>query len=677
MLIKEIHIRNYRLLKDVKLSLNDRTTLIVGRNNSGKTSLTEIFRSFLSGTNPKVKFEDFNLSSLNNFRKAFAALTDGKPDEDIRNLLPKIELELLVDYKADVDGYGLLGDFILDLDEDIYKTRIIASFRLGDGKIKSFFEGLDGSSDVSFFKDLKGRIISYYEACVFAIDPTDETNKTRLDFVKFKRLLLTSFINAQRGLDDETHNEKDVLGKTLGNIFKSSSLANAPAEFKTKSDEINSVVEELQKKVDSDFQTKVGELLPTLTIFGYPGLQDPNLSATTELNVKSLLESNTRVHYKKGEYFSLPETYNGLGARNLIYILFQIYEFFRNYQSVEQEAKGHLIFIEEPEAHLHPQMQEVFIKQLNHIVTEFEKLFNSGTKWPVQFVVSTHSTHIANEADFDTIRYFMSKMENETTVKDLGKTFEPEEHKKDKEFIHKYLTLTKSDLYFADKAIMVEGTTERILLPEIIRKVDGSKSTELRRSYLSVVEIGGAYAHHFYKFLDFLELKTLVVTDLDCVKKEISAKSGKIVYSSCPFSEGTHSSNGGLSEWFDETGYSSLANLTVKTDTDKVKGFRRLTFEIPEEGLTACGRSFEDAFILANRELFGLENETDEKQAEKDAFEKAEKIGEKSKANFAIEYAIEKTNWKVPKYIEDGLLWLAANDIKKEASQKEISSDLS
>ena len=85
-----------------------------------------------------------------------------------------------------------------------------------------------------------------------------------------------------------------------------------PEAFRALSGEINEVVEELQTRVDTDFQEKVEQLLPTLTIFGYPGLQDPNLSASTELNVKSLLESNTKVYYQKDDHFTLPETYNGL-----------------------------------------------------------------------------------------------------------------------------------------------------------------------------------------------------------------------------------------------------------------------------------------------------------------------------------------------------------------------------
>ncbi|WP_244370066.1 ATP-dependent nuclease [Pseudoalteromonas xiamenensis] len=512
----------------------------------------------------------------------------------------------------------------------------------------TFLVELDSVNRKQYFSDLRDRIEHYYEATVYAVEPTNHSNKARLEFASFKKLLLSGLINAQRGLDDETHNERDVLGKSLGNIFKSASSVGAPEAFKAQSAEINTVVEELQEIVDTDFQQRVKALLPTLNIFGYPGLHDPNLSAATELNVKSLLESHTRVYYQRD--FTLPETYNGLGMRNLIFILFRIYEYFREFQSHQTPPKGHVIFIEDPEAHLHPQMQEVFIRQLEQIVEQFQRELNDQQLWPVQFIVSTHSSHIANEADFSKVRYFLSKNGNETKVKDLGVAFQSDEAAEDREFLHKYLTLTKCDLYFADRAILVEGATERILLPHMIKKIDAALGSNLRQKYLSVVEIGGAYAHHFYKFIDFLELKTLFITDLDAVDSK-QHHSGVMV------SQGDRSSNVGISKWFGEEGYSDLATIRAKDSGSKILGCRRLAFQVDEDVSGLCGRSFEDAFILVNSQLFQLNNLTGS-ALEQAVFDKAKDIGKKSKADFAIEYCISNTDWLVPKYIQEGCAWL-------------------
>ena len=157
----------------------------------------------------------------------------------------------------------------------------------------------------------------------------------------------------------------------------------------------------------------------------------------------------------------------------------KLFEFFKDYSSRQPASGIHLIFIEEPEAHLHPQMQSVFIRKLEDIRQLFAEKYNNGNPWPVQFVVTTHSSHIANEASFDSMRYFLTQPSKtgtgilKTEIKDLRIGLNDEESE-NREFLHKYMTLTRCDLLFADRAILIEGTSERLLLPEMIRKHDQS-----------------------------------------------------------------------------------------------------------------------------------------------------------------------------------------------------------
>src|SRR5690606_22812649 len=88
----------------------------------------------------------------------------------------------------------------------------------------------------------------------------------------------------------------------------------------------------------------------------------------TTIDVEGLLTDNTRILYTGTDGVHLPEGYNGLGTRNLIYILLQLETLHKAYRGTVMRPGTHLVFVEEPEAHLHPQMQEVFIGQLNEAV---------------------------------------------------------------------------------------------------------------------------------------------------------------------------------------------------------------------------------------------------------------------------------------------------------------------
>jgi hypothetical protein len=160
------------------------------------------------------------------------------------------------------------------------------------------------------------------------------------------------------------------------------------------------------------------------------------------------------------------------------------------------------------------------------------------------------------------------------------------------------------------------------------------------------MEVGGAHAQIFYALLEFLELKTLIITDLDAVH----LVDGK--YRKCPCAQGTRTSNSALKTWFNDNEISVEA-LIAKTAADKTKRFYRIAYQTPEEGSAHCARSYEDALILANLDRFEL---TDDPNAATNAWETAQGF---RKSDEAIRFAVTEADWRVPRYIKEGLIWLS------------------
>lgn len=308
-----------------------------------------------------------------------------------------------------------------------------------------------------------------------------------------------------------------------------------------------------------------------------------------------------------------------------------------------------LLFIEEPESHMHPQMQTAF-------ATYLEKFLSKLSSVRIQTFLTSHSAHIANTMEFAKVRY-AQKSNTGVIYKNLNAFAQANSDNVD--FIRKYLTLTKCDLFFADKAIFVEGASERLLLPDMIEKCEtagvfGSCKYPLSSQYYALVEIGGAYAHKFIPFIDFLGLPCLILTDIDSVANRKN-KAGKTVKYSVPVSEGETTSNETIKWWIrkkkglpdEDTTQIDLADIIAMTPSEKTRGKCHIEFQTTENGL--CGHSLEEAIRNVNRSHYDLGDAINERNLE---------FKGKSKTDFALELIYECSNYCIPDYIKTGLVWL-------------------
>lgn len=674
--IQKVRIEGFRLLQDIEITLESMSTVIVGRNNSGKTSLTDVFDRFTGDSAGRFRLEDFSAGSRTKFFDAKKLRDENATPEEVLAALPKITLTLTFAYETTEPNLGPLSAFVIDLDATSttaivrveYAPKLSTLHALLDVPPPS--DGVD--SKTHFLRALRETLTKAYSIQVSAVDPTDNTNQRHFEgTAALAALMQCNFVRAQRTLDHAKNGDTDVIGKLLGTLFKTATSATAAAADQELAGKLRASVEGIERNVQDEFDVMLKGLLPAMGMLGFPSLNDTELRPETALNVEALLTDHTRVVYTGADGVHLPEGYNGLGTRNLIYMLLQLESYHKVYRAKATRPVTHLIFIEEPEAHLHPQMQEVFIGQLNAAIGKLSASYPDEPAWKVQFVITTHSPHVANAASFEAVRYFMSDPPSpantrHTKIKDFKKgmaAISPE----DQDFLHQYMTLTKCDLYFADKAILVEGTTERLLMPRLCEIVDKTldEKHKLARQYVTCVEVGGAYAHTFYPLLDFLELKTLVITDLDAVHavEKINKKGTTITtWDKCPIAVGERTSNAAIREWFrpkedgkEKEGWQiTLAELAAKTDADKQDRSRRIAYQIPEQADSkVCARSYEDALVLANPDRFEWPKEDDEAT---EAWHIAKDL---PKAETALRFAIREKDWNVPRYIREGLKWLS------------------
>lgn len=450
--------------------------------------------------------------------------------------------------------------------------------------------------------------------------------------------------------------------------------------------------------------TSFSDALKELEGIGYPGVTDPRLTITTSIKPIDGLNHASAVQYEVPTHLSdthnvhrLPEDSNGLGYQNLVSIVFALMSFRDKWMKVGKAGKAvvaeedalipplHLVLIEEPEAHLHAQVQQVFINQAYEVLRKHDKLKNSKTL-RTQLVVSTHSGHLAHEADFSSLRYFrrlpaptVQGAVPISSVVNLSEIFGDSDQTE--RFVRRYLKATHCDLFFADGAVIVEGPAERILIPHLVRARNDYEY--LKRSYITWLEIGGSHAHRLKSLLMNLGLNTLIITDIDA--KEASGKSVTPKRGA-----GLFTRNETLKTWI--PGDESLDTLLDKKidnlfSIDSIGYAIRVAYQQPikvafnsKEPIEVLANTFEDALVYENIDLFksldgvGLIakfrkalNDSIDLPALAEEISKALKDGVKAEFSLDLLYSDKVETLKVPTYIHEGLLWLAAQLKRKEA----------
>ncbi len=678
MKIGKVAIRNFRRLENVEIDIEEKESIFVGPNNSGKTSATAVFRCFLDGRD--FRFHDLSVARLSDLN-TFGA--DGNEEP-----IPAIELDIWFDIDPNKIEFGRAFSLLPRLSDEFDKLGVRLKYAVTDkAKLRADYlnaypegENLETRKTLSQYLSIDQNFRRHFERSYFSLEDIDGgIVESPLDGKEGKNLLenlvKVDFVDAQRNINDDETNRSNRLSSAFAAFYRKN-LEQAEVAAAA-----HAVIDDNNASLTAHYEGQFQDLMGMIKDFGVPSINDRDLRIISSLSPETALRGSTELLYVDNDRkHELPELYNGLGFKNLIYMAIQVRHFHMQWmRTATNRPLCQMIFIEEPEVHLHAQVQQTFISNIWEIIAKSAKDVGDESLVP-QLVVSTHSSHILDAVDFAKVRYFRrcllaredpleAGILNASAVHSLT-AFQPKkiEIADDEKviteaealaFLQRYLRLTHCDLFFADAVILVEGAVEKLLLPSMIEKTANRLST----SYLTILEIGGAYAHRFEGLLEFLHIPYLVITDLDSVSPDGH-------HATCRGdSEGALTSNATLKQFF---GAKTVENLMAIQSDEKINSEkdRCVSYQIDiavtdnELEMPMRARTLEEAMCFQN---FGKLRDDSWNIGKPIPVELSEaynviyeRIGSSSfkKTDFAMQVLAGADDWIVPNYIADGLAWL-------------------
>lgn len=560
-----IELSRFRRLMRALVKIDKKTTVLVGANNSGKTSTLIAIRNFLAAGQVFGAF-DISLDqwpALRALGEEWEKLNEDpasaggdvvKWEGQLAALLacmPTMDLW----FDAQIGSYNLVAPFITSLNwnggvvgvrlrlepassvEDL--QRLAWRYREARQPVKDL-----GKEAHAWPVDL----IDYWlrhpadlgGVLVYKLDPaqgplanppaaapqTLSSQAVPVDRTKLSKLLRVDFVAAQRGLGTEEADTRSTSGTHRVGLFSNQLLKyarqhlNVATTGQSHQPELIGAIAKAQLQLDARIKDALTPSIEDVKKLGYPTLHDPQeIHFRTRIQTGDLLDHSTAVQYRlDGQHTDvyLPEYSIGLGYQNLQSLSYQLVSFrdSRLKPSEGSPAAVHLVLVEEPEAHLHVQVQRIFPRRASELIcpTAPEHAHLSS-----QLIISTHASHLAHAENFDRLRYVRRIPAAAgampcSDVIDLATAFGTD--KETKTFAERYFRVQHTDLLFADAAIFVEGAAERMLVPLFIER----DFHELDKRYISFLDLGGRHAHRLRPLVERLGIPTVVITDIDPVE---------------------------------------------------------------------------------------------------------------------------------------------------------------
>ncbi|MCG2138528.1 AAA family ATPase [Staphylococcus epidermidis] len=520
MYISSVKIKNFRNFDNIDIDFHEGVNVLIGHNNSGKSNLLRALSLIFDGSVRKqLSVEDFNNS-----------LTK----ESLKEEAPKIVISVCM---TQSENEKLMSDELITVSnwltklEEPYEARIQYEFFLPKDEEKNYIDlvkNIDEKEEI--WNLIRSQFIRLYVNKIWVGNPEhqipiDNDSLNKFDF---------QFLDAIRDVERDMFSGKNTLLKNVIDFFidydiksdetiteeeQKEKLEERRREF---SDNSNDLIETIHKRLDSgnqkilSYTNDIGASYDKST----PGFKG-NLTESEIYTVLQLI-----IKHETG--MTLPITHNGLGYNNLIFMALLL-------SKMQADSDGNflgsnakvfpILAIEEPEAHLHPTMQNEFIKFLKNNIRE---------KKVKQIFITTHSTHISSSTNIDDIICLYTDG-SKTNVSYPGKVFG--KNIKSKKYVQRFLDATKSNMLFAEKVIFVEGIAEQLLLHIFADYLN----KPLEKNHVAVINVSGRYFNHFLSLFDSnnkyaINRKVSCITDLDPMRKEKNENEQKNNFKACyPF----------------------------------------------------------------------------------------------------------------------------------------------